>query len=173
VASERRPIIGVIGEGDCSRELYEIAEEVGRLIAARGAAVVCGGLRGVMEAVCRGAAIAGGTTIGILPGTDRSDANPYVTFPLPTGMGEARNVLVVRASDALIAIGGRYGTLSEIALTLKLGKPLVGIRSWGLVHEGQQIAPFEQSETSEEAVDLTFRLVLQSEARRRGSDAPD
>jgi uncharacterized protein (TIGR00725 family) len=159
VANRRQLIIGVIGEGDYGPELYEIAEVAGRLIAQRGAAVVCGGLRGVMEAACRGAVAAGGTTIGILPGTDRADANPYVTIALPTGMGEARNVLVVRAADALIAVGGRYGTLSEIALALKLGKPLVGIRSWGLIHDGQQIAPFPRCATPEEAVDLAFQLV--------------
>jgi uncharacterized protein (TIGR00725 family) len=158
MASSRQPIIGVIGEGDCAPDLYDIAEEVGRLIAERGAALVCGGLWGAMEAACRGATAVGGTTIGILPGANRADANPYVTLPIPTGMGEARNVLVVRAADGLIAVGGKFGTLSEIALALKLGKPLVGIRSWGLLREGQQVEPFPQCETAKQAVDLVFQL---------------
>jgi uncharacterized protein (TIGR00725 family) len=92
--------------------------------------IVCGGLGGVMEAACRGAKDAGGTTLGILPGTDRSAANEYVDVALATGLGEARNALVVRAADALVAVGGGYGTLSEIALALKAGKRVVGLRSW-------------------------------------------
>jgi hypothetical protein len=103
---------------------------VGRLVAERGAVVVCGGLGGTMEAACRGAKQAGGTTVGILPGLDRSQANPFVDVALPTGLGEARNVLVVRAADAVIAIGGGYGTLSEIALALKAGKRVIGLGTW-------------------------------------------
>lgn len=159
MGSGRQPVLGVIGEGDCSPELYAMAEEVGRLAAQRGAVVVCGGLLGVMEAACRGARSAGGTTIGILPGADKAGANPFVTLPLPTGMGEARNVLVVRAADALIAVGGRYGTLSEIALALKLGKPLVGLATWGLLHQGKPIHPFPQCDTPAQAVELAFRLM--------------
>jgi hypothetical protein len=105
---------------------------VGRALAEAGAVLVCGGLGGVMEAACRGAQEAGGTTVGILPGHDRADANPYVDVAVATGLGEARNALVVRAADALIAVGGEYGTLSEIALALKAGKPVVGIDSWDL-----------------------------------------
>ncbi len=107
-----------------------MAEEVGRLLARRGAVVVCGGLGGVMEAACRGARGEGGTTIGILPGLDRGAANPHVSVAVPTGLGEARNALVVRAADTLIAVGGAYGTLSEIALALKAGKPVVGLGTW-------------------------------------------
>jgi uncharacterized protein (TIGR00725 family) len=103
---------------------------VGRLVAERGAVLVCGGRGGAMEAACRGAKQAGGLTVGILPGSDRSDANPYVDVALPTGLGEARNALVVRAADAVIAIGGGYGTLSEIALALKAGKPVIGLDTW-------------------------------------------
>jgi uncharacterized protein (TIGR00725 family) len=109
-----------------------VAEAVGRELAARGAVVVCGGLGGVMEAACRGAKEAGGHTVGILPGTDRSAANPFVDTAVPTGFGEARNALVVRAADALIAVGGGYGTLSEIALALKAGKRVVGLDSWDI-----------------------------------------
>jgi uncharacterized protein (TIGR00725 family) len=103
---------------------------VGRLLARRGAVVVCGGLGGVMEAACRGASREGGTTVGVLPGLDRGAANPFVSVAVPTGLGEARNALVVRAADALIAVGGAYGTLSEIALALKAGKPVIGLGTW-------------------------------------------
>jgi uncharacterized protein (TIGR00725 family) len=105
---------------------------VGRELGSRGAVLVCGGLGGVMEAACRGAKEAGGTTIGILPGSDRSAANEHVDFAIPTGLGEARNALVVRAADALVAVGGGYGTLSEIAFALKAGKRVVGLGSWDI-----------------------------------------
>jgi uncharacterized protein (TIGR00725 family) len=107
-----------------------VAEEVGRLLARRGAVLVCGGLGGVMEAACRGASREGGTTVGVLPGLDRGAANPFVSVAVATGLGEARNALVVRAADALIAVGGAYGTLSEIALALKAGKPVIGLGTW-------------------------------------------
>jgi uncharacterized protein (TIGR00725 family) len=103
---------------------------VGRGLAERGVAVVCGGLGGVMEAACRGAKRAGGTTIGILPGSDRAAANEYVDVAIPTGLGEARNAIVVRAADALVAVGGGYGTLSEIAFALKAGRRVVGLGTW-------------------------------------------
>ncbi|MEA2219669.1 MAG: hypothetical protein QOJ35_2295, partial [Solirubrobacteraceae bacterium] len=103
---------------------------VGRGLAEAGAVLVCGGLGGVMEAACRGAKSAGGTTIGILPGTRRDEANPYVDIAIATALGELRNGLVVRAADALVAVGGEFGTLSEIALALKAGKPVVGLGTW-------------------------------------------
>ncbi|MEA2363111.1 MAG: hypothetical protein QOD71_2256 [Thermoleophilaceae bacterium] len=106
------------------------AAEVGRLVAERGAVLVCGGLGGAMEAACRGAKEAGGMTVGILPGPDRAAANRYVDIALPTGLGEARNALVVRAADAVIAVGGGYGTLSEIAFALKAGKRVIGLDTW-------------------------------------------
>ncbi len=124
--------IGVIGGGECPPDLYEIAQEVGGEIAKRGFSLVCGGLSGVMEAACRGAKEVGGITIGILPASDRRDANPYVDIVIPTGLGHARNIIVVHASDALVAIDGGAGTLSEIAIALKVGKPIVGIRTWEL-----------------------------------------
>ena len=126
------PHIAVVGAGRASTEETDAAEAVGRGLAEAGAVVVCGGLGGVMEAACRGAKSAGGTTVGILPGDDRADANEHVDVALATGLGEARNALVVRAADALVAIGGEYGTLSEIALALKVGKPVVGVESWDL-----------------------------------------
>jgi uncharacterized protein (TIGR00725 family) len=122
--------IGVVGPGQPDAVRDARAETVGRLLAEAGAVVVCGGLGGVMAAACRGASSAGGTTVGLLPGDDRRSANPWVTVPLPTGLGELRNGLVVRAADALVAVGGGYGTLSEMALALKTGCPVVGLDAW-------------------------------------------
>jgi uncharacterized protein (TIGR00725 family) len=124
------PYVAVIGPGDASPNEVATAEEVGRRLAQAGAVVVCGGLGGVMAAACRGAAAAEGVTIGILPGDDRDAANEWVGVALPTGMGELRNGLVVRAADAIIAVGGAYGTLSEVALALKTGVPVIGLESW-------------------------------------------
>jgi uncharacterized protein (TIGR00725 family) len=124
--------VAVVGPSEATPEEIARAEEVGRQLAARGAVVVCGGLGGVMEAVARGASSAGGTVLGILPGTDRSDANEHVTVAIATGMGEMRNPLVVRAADAVVAVGGAYGTLSEIAFALRTGVPVVGIGTWKL-----------------------------------------
>lgn len=124
-------IIGVIGQGsDCSSELLKKAEEVGWHIAQRGAVLICGGLGGVMEAASRGAKKGGGTTIGVLPGTDKNAANAYIDIPIVTGLGEARNTIIVRTADALIAVGGRFGTLSEIAFSLAFEKPIVGLDTW-------------------------------------------
>jgi uncharacterized protein (TIGR00725 family) len=138
----------VVGPGDASAEELAAAEAVGRALAARGAVVVCGGLGGAMEAACRGAKEAEGTTVGILPGSERGQANAYVDVAVATGLGEARNVLVVRAADALVAVGGGHGTLSEIAFALKAGKRVVGLRSWEI--EGVQ--PAASPEAAAEAV---------------------
>jgi uncharacterized protein (TIGR00725 family) len=127
---EATPYVAVVGAGDASNAELEAAETVGRELARRGVVVVCGGLGGVMAAVCRGAASAGGLTVGILPGADRSAANEWVRVAIPTGLGEVRNALVVRAADAVVAVGGAYGTLSEIALALKRGIPVVGLGTW-------------------------------------------
>ena len=132
--------MAVVGPGDSDVGAEDTAERVGRELARRGAVLVCGGLGGVMEAACRGARDAGGTTVGILPGTDRRSANRFVEVAVPTGMGEARNALVVRAADAVVAVAGGYGTLSEIALALKAGKPVIGLGSWeieGVVRAGE------------------------------------
>ena len=127
-----RRYVAVVGPGEASVDEVARAEEVGRLLAARDAVVVCGGLGGVMEAVSRGAAGAGGTVVGILPGNHRDQANEHVTVAIATGMGEMRNALVVRSVDAVVAVGGAYGTLSEIALALRTGVPVVGIGTWDL-----------------------------------------
>lgn len=122
----------MVGPGDCSSSLAEQAETVGRGLAEAGVLVICGGLGGVMEAACRGAKGAGGVTVGILPGDERGAANEWVEVALPTGLGEARNALVVRAVDIVVAIGGGYGTLSEMALALKAGKRVVGLSTWDI-----------------------------------------
>lgn len=119
-----KPIIGVIGASQPSSEGLRVAEAVGREIASRGALLVCGGLGGVMEAAAKGAVEAGGDVIGILPGPDKLSANPYVTIILPTNMGHARNVIIAHTADALIAVEGEYGTLSEAAIACKLCKPV-------------------------------------------------
>jgi uncharacterized protein (TIGR00725 family) len=127
--------ISVIGGGRCGAAEYALAEEVGRLVAQKGATLVCGGLAGVMEAAARGAKEAGGTTIGILPGHDRARANPYLDHVVTTGMGHARNLAVVSSGDAVIAVGGGYGTLSEIGLAAKIGRPVVLLAGWRLQND--------------------------------------
>lgn len=124
--------IAVIGPSRATPPITDAAFEVGVGIARSAAIVVCGGGGGAMEAACRGARSAGGTTVGILPGPSREDANPFVEIAIPTGMGEARNALVVRTADAVIAVGGGVGTLSEIGLALKMGRPVVGLGTWGV-----------------------------------------
>ena len=135
----RTPYVAVVGPADASPEQLGVAEEVGARLAAAGAVVVTGGLGGVMEAACRGARSLGGRTLGILPGEDRNAANDWVEIAVTTGLGELRNGLVVRASDALVAVGGGYGTLSEVALGLRVGRPVVGLGTWhvhGIEHVG-------------------------------------
>ena len=144
------------GSGEASAADLEAAERVGRALAARGAVVVCGGRGGVMEAACRGAREGGGTTVGILPGLDRADANPYVDVAVPTGLGEARNALVVRAADALIAVGGAWGTLSEIALARHAGKRVVGLGTWELARAGRPVDGIVAASDPEEAVELAL-----------------
>jgi uncharacterized protein (TIGR00725 family) len=122
--------VGVIGGGECTDTTYKTAQGLGFEIGKKGWILVCGGLGGVMEAAAKGCVEAGGMTLGILPGLKRDSANPYIRMALPTGLGEGRNLLVVRASDVLVSIGGGYGTLSEIALALKAGKPVIGLETW-------------------------------------------
>jgi len=127
--------IGVIGAGECSAKDYKIAYEVGREIANAGAVLVCGGLGGIMEGACKGTKKNKGVTVGILPGDSKKDANPYVDISIVTSLSHARNNLVVRSSDVIIAIKGGYGTLSEIAIALKIGKKVIGIDTWDVSEE--------------------------------------
>jgi len=151
-------IVAVIGAGRCSKGVAQVAESVGRELARRGATLVCGGLGGVMEAACRGAKSEGGLTIGILPGFSRHEANPYVDIRVVTGLGEARNVIVVRTAQAVIAVDGEYGTLSEIAYALKLGIPVVGLNTWQLAKEGRLVSAIVEAATPVEAVDKAVEL---------------
>ncbi len=144
--------VGIIGAGVCDHEIYELARETGRLVAENGGLLYCGGLGGVMEAACKGATEAGGLTIGVLPGQKASDANPFVRIPIVTGMSHARNVVLVRSCQVLIAISGSHGTLSEIALALKMWKPVIGMRTWENISEVRYV------ETPQEAVDLAFGI---------------
>jgi uncharacterized protein (TIGR00725 family) len=141
-----------VGAGRASPEEERAAEAVGRGLAEAGAVVVCGGLGGVMEAACRGAKPAGGTTVGILPGTRREDANRYVDIAIATGLGELRNGLVVRAADALVAVGGEFGTLSEIALALKAGKTVVALGGWELARAGEPVDAIAKATSPADAV---------------------
>ena len=151
-------IIAVIGDSSCSPEKAKLAQSVGELLAQRGAIVVCGGLGGVMEAVCRGAKSKDGLTIGILPGQDASTANPWVDIPVVTGLGEARNVVVVKSAQAVIAIGGGYGTLSEIAYALKSSIPVIGLNTWSLSQNGRDDYSIIKAQDATEAVDKAISL---------------
>lgn len=150
------PIVAVVGGGTCSREEAALAEEVGRHLAQAGATLICGGMGGVMAAACRGAKLAGGLTIGVLPGFSPGDANPFVDIPIVTGMSEARNVIIVRTASALIAVGGEFGTLSEIAFALKLGRPVIGLGTWELAKEKRSVQAIVRAQSSEEAVRLAL-----------------
>ena len=150
--------MAVIGSGEPAPGRDRQAEQVGRGLAQRGAVLVCGGLGGVMEAACRGAFQAAGTTVGLLPGPDRRAANPHLTIALPTGMGELRNGLIVRAADAVIAVGGEYGTLAEIGFALKLGRPVVGLGTWELARGGTPRDAIVVVERPEEAVERALVL---------------
>ncbi|MEJ2024151.1 MAG: TIGR00725 family protein [Deltaproteobacteria bacterium] len=132
---EQQYHVGVVGSGVCGEKEYSLAREIGYRIGNRGWTLICGGLGGIMEGASRGCIEAGGMTVGLLPGLRREEANPYIRLAIPTGLGEGRNLLVVRASDILVAISGGHGTLSEIGFALKTGKPVVGIRSFEHIPE--------------------------------------
>jgi uncharacterized protein (TIGR00725 family) len=160
----RPVVIAVVGESDPPADLARLAEEVGAEIAAAGAVLVCGGLGGAMEAACRGAQRRGGVTIGLLPGTRADDANPYVTYPIPTGLGHARNILVARSARAVIAIGGKFGTLSEIAFAKIEEIPVIGLATWHLTRDGAERDPILRARDAKEAV----ALALQAAQSRKG-----
>lgn len=161
--------VAVSGGGDADDETCRLAEEVGRELARRGAVVVTGGLGGAMEAACRGAKSELGTTIGILPSDDRADANPWVDLAVPTGLGEGRNALVVRAADAVVAVAGEFGTLSEIALGLRLGKPVVGLSTWELRRGGWPVDAVVVATSPADAAEKAVELARERHAPRRGS----
>lgn len=156
---DKKIFIAVIGGSDCSPQETEIAEEVGREVARQGAVLVCGGLGGVMEAACRGASHEGGLTIGVLPGDNRQAANPYVQIPIVTGIGYARNVAVVKSAQAVIAIDGSYGTLSEIGHALQSGIPVIGLNTWSLSIDGQTDDSINPAKTPKEAVNKAIELI--------------
>ncbi len=157
---DKKKIIAVIGGSQCSPQEARLAEEVGRELARRGVTLVCGGLGGVMEAACRGANSEGGLTIGILPGESRQAANPYVQIPIVTGIGYARNVAVVKSAQAVIAISGSYGTLSEISHALQSGIPVIGLNTWSLSKNGQQDNSIVIAQNPAEAVDKALNLAV-------------
>jgi uncharacterized protein (TIGR00725 family) len=148
-----KKIIAVIGANETTKENLKIAEDVGALIAKRGAILITGGMAGVMEAASKGARKEGGLVIGILPTADRSGANPYVDIPIVTGMNQARNIIICRTCDCAIAVDGRYGTLSEIAFCMMFTVPVVGINTW------QIDAPIHHVASAEDAVKKAFELM--------------
>ncbi|HEX9992228.1 MAG TPA: TIGR00725 family protein [Acidimicrobiales bacterium] len=152
------PVVAVIGGYDVGADVLAVAEEVGRRLAEAGAVVVTGGRRGVAEAASRGAALAGGTVVGVLPGRDRAEANPWVGVAVPTGMGETRNALVVMGADAVVALPGSFGTLSEMAFALLAGTPVVGIGTWELRPPGGGEDPVIRADDAEAAATLAVEL---------------
>jgi len=162
---EKGLFISVIGGSNCSEEEVRLAEEVGRELAKRGATLICGGLEGVMEAACRGAASQGGVTIGILPGDSRKQANPYVQIPIVTGMGYARNAIVAKSGQAVIAVGGSYGTLSEIAHALQNDIPVIGLGTWSLSRGGREDKSIVIAQNPVDAVEKALAV-----AKKGGGD---
>ena len=155
----RQKVIAVIGGSECSVQEIELAEEVGREIAKSGAILVCGGLGGVMEAACKGASAGGGVTVGILPGESRYAANPYVQIPIATGIGYARNVAVVKSAQAVIAIDGSYGTLTEIGHALQSSIPVIGLNTWVLSRNGQTDTAIIPAQNPADAVRKALNLI--------------
>ena len=151
--SQSPPIIAVIGAGQCENSIYQLAFQVGEEIAKRGAILVCGGLGGVMEAAAKGASMAGGITVGILPGPSSNSANPYIMIPVATDMGQARNVIIAHTADGLVAVSGGAGTLSEIGHGLKLGKPIVGLKTIANLRGVNYV------DTAQEAIARIFELI--------------
>ncbi len=166
-------MISVFGAGNPPRDDYNLAAEIGRLLALRGITVVTGGLYGVMEAASMGAKEAGGRTVGILRTYNRFDANPYVDVVIPTGLGDGRNVLVATAGEAAIAIGGQLGTLSEISIALKHQIPVVGVRSWRLDRDALFDRYLPEAKTAEEAVEMAVRMADERVRVRIGAAPAD
>ncbi len=135
MAAERKPVIAIVGAGKCSKKLRDQAADIGRRVAELGGVVICGGLGGVMEGAARGAKEGGGATIGILPSDNKAEANEFIDHAIPTGLGEARNIIVARTCDAMIALPGKYGTLTEMAFALLAEKPVISVSAWKLGEE--------------------------------------
>lgn len=154
MSTPRKPVIAVIGAGKCSKKLRDMASEAGKYIAENGGVLVCGGLSGIMEGAARGAKEADGLTIGILPTDQKEDANEFIDIVIPTGFGEARNIMVVRAADAVIAFPGKFGTLTEMAFALQAKKPVIAVNAWRLSDEIHQVA------TPLEAAELAMKLAV-------------
>ncbi len=159
---EKKLYIAVVGGGKCTAEEAAIAEAVGRELAKRGAILICGGLGGIMEAACKGASSEGGITIGILPSDNAETANPYVKIPIATGMGEARNLIITRTAQALIAVSGEYGTLSEIAFALKNNKPVIGLKTWSLHKNKKEVPAIIPADNAADAVAKAMELAQYS-----------
>jgi uncharacterized protein (TIGR00725 family) len=155
--------IAVVGGAQCSRDEAKLAEAVGVELAKRKATLICGGLGGVMAAACKGARSAGGKTVGIVPGNSRDEANPYVDIPIVTGIGEARNVIVVNTAQAVIAIGGKFGTLSEIAYALRSKIPVVGLNTWTLSKNGRLVKSIIAANNPKEAVEKAVAAIKGAE----------
>jgi uncharacterized protein (TIGR00725 family) len=155
---DRRRYASVIGPGTCADEIAELAREIGRGLATAGFTVVTGGMGGAMEAASRGAREAGGTVVGVLPGPDRSLANDFADITIPTGIGHARNLAVAASGDVIVAIGGEWGTLSEIALAGVLERPVVAVSGWRLEHQGELPAGVHYADGAAEAVELASQL---------------
>ena len=151
------PYVAVVGPNDATQTELDQAEAIGAGLARADAILVCGGLGGVMHAAARGSEKAGGVSIGILPGDDRDPGSPHLTVAISTGMGETRNAVIVRTVDAVIAISGEFGTLSEVAFALKLGKPVVGLGTWELSKAGRPVDAITRVETPEAAVEEALR----------------
>ncbi len=153
MSANQKPVIAIIGAGQCSDKVKKLAYTAGKFVAQLGGTVVCGGLGGVMEAAAQGAKEGGGTTIGIIPTANKKDANKFIDYVIVTGMGEARNALVIKTADAIIAFEGKFGTLSEIAFALQSGKPTISVGSWDI--DSQII----KEDNPEEAVKIAFKLI--------------
>ena len=147
MSEKRKPVIAIIGAGKCSKKLRDMAAEAGKYIAENGGVLVCGGMGGIMEGAARGAQEGGGLTLGILPTDNKDDANEFIDVVIPTGFGEARNLMVIRSADAVIAFPGKYGTLTEMAFALHAGKPLISVSAWKLGEEIRHVnSPLEAAE---------------------------
>lgn len=159
--------VGVIGAADCGQEVQTLAEEVGSVVAHAGAMLICGGRGGVMEAAARGAQKAGGDAIGILPGDDPREGNPYLSFAIATGLGDARNAVIARTCDVLVAIAGGYGTLSEIGLALKMGKPVIAVDTWQCIDSCGQPAKMIDAKSAGDVAAILDELLTAGKQREK------